>query len=212
MRLPMFPLGSSFLPGQKLPLHIFEPRYQRLVQDCLASPDGPLFGVVLIARGNEVGGGEERHDIGTLARIEAHVEAGGGRYELFCRTESRIRVNAWLPDDPYPVADVDLWPDEDNGTQLVDFEFPALVERIEFLYGLLGKLADRTGSEKPDTPQISGFRGSLGERLFEIATHVPMGDADRLEVLAAAGADARMRAVAEAVENAVEMVQFRLLE
>ena len=56
--LPMFPLGSTMLPGQQLPLHVFEPRYQELVRDCLDAPDGPRFGVVLIARGNEVGGGD----------------------------------------------------------------------------------------------------------------------------------------------------------
>ena len=53
---PMFPLQSALLPGEVLPLRIFEPRYSELVQDCLAMTD-PAFGVVLITRGREVGGG-----------------------------------------------------------------------------------------------------------------------------------------------------------
>ena len=34
-----------------------------------------------------------------------------GRYVLAAVGTERLRVNAWLPDDPYPIADVDVWPD-----------------------------------------------------------------------------------------------------
>ncbi|WP_072690532.1 LON peptidase substrate-binding domain-containing protein [Rhodococcus marinonascens] len=209
--LPMFPLGSAMLPGQQLPLHVFEPRYRELVRDCLDAPGGPLFGVVLISRGTEVGGGDARHDIGTMARIESHVAIGDGRYELFCRTQERIKVSRWLPDNPYPIAEVVPWPDENTGTQTADYEFSSLIERLEFLYGLLRRFAAETGNVSPDVPAIRGFRGSLGTRLYEIATYIPMGDADRLRVLAAAGADERLPEVSEAIENAIEMVQFRLM-
>ena len=70
--LPMFPLGSVLVPGAVLPLHVFEPRYRALVRSCLDSGE-PEFGVVLIERGSEVGGGDVRFDVGTLARI---VQAG----------------------------------------------------------------------------------------------------------------------------------------
>ena len=56
--VPMFPLGSVLFPHALLPLRIFEPRYQALLDSCLAG-DG-RFGVVLIERGFEVGGGEDR--------------------------------------------------------------------------------------------------------------------------------------------------------
>ena len=64
----MFPLEVAMLPGEELPLRIFEPRYAALVQACLAADD-PAFGVVLIAAGREVGGGDSRSDIGALAHI-----------------------------------------------------------------------------------------------------------------------------------------------
>ena len=64
---PMFPLQSALLPGEVLPLRIFEPRYARLVEDCLAMTE-PAFGVVLITRGREVGGGDVQR------RVHAHVE------------------------------------------------------------------------------------------------------------------------------------------
>jgi len=80
------------------------------VRHCLDS--GEPFGVVLIARGREVGGGDSRCDIGVLARITEFVDQGSGRYALLCRAGERIRVCDWLPDDPYPRATVQVWPDE----------------------------------------------------------------------------------------------------
>ena len=68
----MFPLGTVLLPFAHLPLHIFEPRYRALVKDCLAG-DGE-FGVVLIERGHEVGGGDVRFGVGTVARIVQTAE------------------------------------------------------------------------------------------------------------------------------------------
>ena len=112
--MPMFPLGSVLLPGSVLPLHVFEPRYRQLVIDCLADDTGdPEFGVTLIERGSEVGGGDQRTDVGVVARMVQVEALEGGRYALVAVGTRRIRVNAWLPDDPYPVADVDDWPDED---------------------------------------------------------------------------------------------------
>ena len=81
MRLPMFPLGGVLLPGEALPLHVFEPRYRRLVHDVLAAPT-PDFGVVLIERGSEVGGGDVRFGAGCLARVVRSQELPDGRWAL----------------------------------------------------------------------------------------------------------------------------------
>ena len=117
--MPMFPLGAVLLPGEVLPLHVFEPRYRALVQDCLAAPDGPRFGVVLIARGHEVGGGDPRHEVGAVAgssvtsRLPTAVRACSARGG----TDPCPR---WLPDDPYPRADVE--PIDDEPIDLAAFD------------------------------------------------------------------------------------------
>src|SRR5918994_7226903 len=111
MRLPMFPLGNVLLPGELLPLNVFEPRYRRLVLDCLAAEDVPEFGVVLIERGSDVGGGETRTSIGTAARIVRLMPLGGGRFNVVAAGIRRINVLEWLKDDPYPVGDIDDWPE-----------------------------------------------------------------------------------------------------
>ena len=73
----MFPLGTVLFPGAVLPLHVFEPRYRALVRDCLAGDRE--FGVVLIERGSEVGGGDVRVEVGTVARIVQVAEPPDGR-------------------------------------------------------------------------------------------------------------------------------------
>ena len=109
----MFPLGKVLVPGEVLPLHVFEPRYRQLVVDLLADDDHPPeFGVVLIERGWEVGGGDARSDVGTVARIVDVQALEGGRYGLVTVGVRRVRVVAWRDDDPYPRADVEDWTDE----------------------------------------------------------------------------------------------------
>src|SRR5215475_10761205 len=103
--LPMFPLGSPLLPFAPLPLHVFEPRYRTLLADCLAG--SREFGVVLIERGSEVGGGDQRFDVGTVARIADVVPFADGRSALTAVGTSRLRVLEWLPENPYPRARVE---------------------------------------------------------------------------------------------------------
>ncbi len=110
----MFPLGTVALPGAVLPLRIFEPRYRQLLADVIAG-DG-VFGVVLIERGSEVGGGDLRSKVGTLVRIEQHQDLGGGQHGILASGVERIRVVRWLSDDPYPRAEISLWPDEEPAT------------------------------------------------------------------------------------------------
>src|ERR1700733_10575231 len=102
--LPMFPLGTVLFPHVLLPLHVFEPRYRLMTQRVLAG-DGE-FGVVLIERGSEVGGGDTRFGVGTVARIVQAHELPAGGYALATVGMRRIEINRWLPDDPFPQAEV----------------------------------------------------------------------------------------------------------
>src|SRR5436305_2067376 len=101
----MFPLGMVLLPTGVLPLHVFEPRYRELVRVCLDG--GREFAVVLIERGSEVGGGDVRVDVGTRARITDARELPDGRWYLLTVGTARLVVRRWLPDEPYPRAEVD---------------------------------------------------------------------------------------------------------
>src|SRR6056297_1832821 len=108
--LPMFPLGSVLFPTMVLPLHVFEPRYRALVEHCLATDKE--FGVCLIERGSEVGGGDLRTDVGTVAQIIDAEQFDDGRWALACVGTRRIRIDRWLQDVPYPRALVEPWLDD----------------------------------------------------------------------------------------------------
>jgi Lon protease-like protein len=105
----MFPLGTVLLPAMPLSLRIFEERYLKLLGDLVTS-DNPEFGVVLIERGQEVGATDKRMNLGTIASV-TNIGTLDEFYGLESVGAQRFRVNAWLPDDPYPLADVDLLPD-----------------------------------------------------------------------------------------------------
>jgi hypothetical protein len=98
----MFPLGTVLVPYAVLPLHVFEPRYRVLVYDCLRADRE--FGVVLIERGSEVGGADQRFGVATVARIADAEELPDGRWVLLTVGTRRVDVVGWLADDPYPVA------------------------------------------------------------------------------------------------------------
>lgn len=204
----MFPLGSVLLPGEALPLHIFEPRYQEMLRDCLAT-EAPSFGVVLIARGHEAGGGDVRHDVATRARIVAHQDIGDGRHIVECVGAERIRVDAWLEDDPYPRADVRSWADHPEDS-VTDSEFAELQTKITDLYRLIATLATAEGSAAPEEPTFDDLPVQSGERLYALARVVPMGQSDRQDVLEALGASDRLQALTEAIENVSDIVRFRL--
>jgi Lon protease-like protein len=205
----MFPLEVAMLPGEELPLRIFEPRYVELVQACLAAED-PVFGVVLIAAGREVGGGDSRSDVGALARIVECTEQGMSLYRLKCVMGERIRVLEWLPDDPYPKAVVDIWDDEAG--EPVDV---ATIRDIEDrMVSLFERIAAVRGAEVNARDIVRGAddSGDIATWLYTLTTRLPMGQADRYAVLAARTLAERVVALSEAIDTVVAMVEFQLSE
>jgi Lon protease-like protein len=209
--LPMFPLESALLPGEELPLRIFEPRYTELVRDCLDSDD-PCFGVVLISRGREVGGGDVRHDVGALARITECLDAGAGRYALRCQMGERIRVCDWLPDDPYPRATVRPWPDE-PGVPVANAQLRDVEDRVMALFE---RIAAARGAELPGRDELLGYQpeaaDDAGKLLYALTSRVPIGPADRYAVLSAPSAADRLATLLDAVDSLAAMIEFQLSE
>lgn len=110
MELPLFPLHVVLFPGRSLPLHIFEPRYQQMLSDCMAA-DG-RFGVVAIKCGRDQGECAEVFDVGTVARIESVNALADGRADIITRGVQRFRVGCLVEGAPYLKAEVELL-DED---------------------------------------------------------------------------------------------------
>jgi Lon protease-like protein len=196
--LPMFPLGSVLFPSMILPLHVFEPRYRALVDDCVA--DNGEFGVVLIERGSEVGGGDVRTDVGTVAQVLEIERFDDGRCALAAVGTRRFRVDRWLDDDPYPRAEVTDW--DDPAPESLDLdEVDALFRRALALAAELG--------EAP-APMDVELAEDAGLATFQMAALAPLGPADRQVLLATEGAEARVRLLAEQLADMTELLRARL--
>ncbi|MGB3356504.1 MAG: LON peptidase substrate-binding domain-containing protein [Mycobacterium sp.] len=207
--LPIFPLEVAMLPGEGLPLRIFEPRYSALVQTCLAADD-PTFGVVLIAAGREVGGGDSRSDVGVLAHITECVDMGAGRYRLTCDIGERFRVLEWQPDNPYPQAAVELWPDQPGAAVTAD----AIREIEDRMVTLFERIAEARGAQVNARDIVLGAdeSGDAALWLYALASRLPIGQADRYAMLAAPTVAERVAALSEAVDTVIAMVEFQLSE
>ena len=142
-RLPLFPLGTVLVPGLVLPLHLFEPRYRRLLDDLLALPEPQRrFGVVAIREGREVGedGARALHEVGTVASLRQVERYEDGRADTVSVGTTRFRLRDLLDDgSPYLVGDVEEI--DDGGDE--DPEAAVLATTVRSLFGdYLGVLAD----------------------------------------------------------------------
>jgi len=215
----MFPLQSALLPGETLPLRIFEPRYCRLVRDTVGA-GRPAFGVVMIARGREVGGGDVRSDVGTIARVTHCLEAVDDpgtpgdpdqprtQYQLLAAITDRFRVLQWLADDPYPRAVLEAWPDE-PGPPVTPERIGAVVDGITALYQTVAEA--QGGRLRPDALAVDAETADDPARhVYALAAKVPLGQADRYAVLAAPTLAGRVDTLLDAIETVTAMVQFQL--
>jgi Lon protease-like protein len=201
----MFPLGTVLLPFAHLPLHIFEPRYRALVKDVLAG-DGE-FGVVLIERGQEVGGGDMRFGVGTVARIMQTAELPDGRWLLDAVGTERFRVTEWLPDDPYPLAMIEALADD-----LVENESKAAERRTAVERLLRQVLALQVELGFPAPSAVRSLHENPGVAAFEAALLSPIGPMDTQKILEAPSTVARLALLETLLTEAREFLSNRIAE
>jgi len=170
----MFPLGTVLLPGEVLPLHVFEPRYRAMTQTVLEG-DG-TFGIILIARGSEVGGGDQRVTIGTLANVVEAAAFPDGRYALLVEGRDRFAVHSWEPEDPFPAAIVD--PRPSRGSRVGTESLVRVAGSVRRARALISELGASLGAWDGtiDTPDVEAGT-------WRLASLAPFGAFDRQTVL-----------------------------
>ncbi len=166
----MFPLGSVLFPYTPLPLRVFEPRYLTMIGHLL-DEDDPEFGVVLIERGHEVGGGDRRSRAGTMARLLT-VSAGAEVLHAVAVGTGRFTVDRWMDDAPFPRAEVTPLPELTWNDALAPLrtEAEAIVRRV-LARTETGWDAD---TELSDDPVAAAW---------QLAAIAPLGEYDRYTLL-----------------------------
>jgi Lon protease-like protein len=184
--LGLFPLPIVLVPTERIPLHIFEPRYRELIAECIE--DGQEFGLVLATDDGAV------HEIGTRAAVAQVLEVledgamnivveGGDRFRLVDLTSGRSFTTGIVE----PVEDEDEPPLE------------ADVERATEVFRNLAEAAD-SDVDLPDP------RSPLYD--FELAARVDFAVSSKQELLAMTSPRARMKTLIGLLDAALEALQL----
>ncbi len=184
-RLPLFPLELVLLPGELVPLHIFEPRYRQLLRDCLAGEH--RFGIVPEA---------VPETLGSVAGIRGTHLHPNGQAHIVVQGERRFRVRALMPEPhPYPVAMVDEF--EDLPTTAPE---AAALTRLrgqgEALRDSIGILADRPGAVEAFVADAEGLS-------FQVAAMLDLDLKARSRLVAERSTQARVELLLGLLPNAV---------
>ena len=200
--LPMFPLGSVLLPWTANSLHIFEDRYRALARHCMGGDR--RLGIVLIERGSEVGGGDVRFDVATRARIADAVEFDDGRWLMGVVGEDRVRVQRWLPDDPYPRAEVVPCVDVATGADVAGArpELERVLRRVLAMQAELGEATHVDGDVElsPDAEVAT----------WQAVGLAPLGPLDAQRVLETDGPAERLALVRSMLDEEAAVLAQRL--
>ena len=175
----LFPLGMVLLPTERVPLHIFEPRYQELIGECLDTDEE--FGLVY-ADENGV------REIGTLARVTEVLERfDDGRLSILVEGGARFRVEALTRGRSFMTAEVGPVDDEPGD---VDQD---IVLRAAGAFRALAALAGADTDEPDETsPQLS----------FELAAQVELPPDAKQQLLELVAEQERLGLVAELLDDA----------
>jgi Lon protease-like protein len=177
LELPIFELPLVLLPGEQLPLHIFEDRYKRMVGTALEQ-DEP-FGIVL--RDDE-----GARSIGCTARIDDVLERfDDGRMNIVVSGEAPFKVLDRIESPEFPAGEVELIPEEE--VPPID-EASASAAREAF-----AELAERATGERPDPTELDHASA------YAIAARIELPAETKQQLLEMRDEDERMTLLANAL-------------
>jgi ATP-dependent Lon protease len=182
MEIGLFPLELVLLPGERVPLHIFEDRYRELIGECLT--EGSEFGLILE---NEDG----LREVGTSTAVVELIDTfEDGRMNVLVEGQRRFRVVELTGGRSFQTAQVEALEDED--------ERPSGDEIDRTLAGFhrLVAVAEVDEIDEPDA--------AAADLSFQVAARVDFGQDLKQELLELRSERRRLRRLAELLERAVE--------
>ena len=177
LELPIFELPLVLLPGEQVPLHIFEERYKRMVGTVLEHGDS--FGIVL--RDDD-----GARSIGCTARIDDVLEQfDDGRMNIVVSGEAPFKVLDRFESPEYPTGEVELISDQD--VPPID-EASASAAREAF-----AELAERATGQRPEPEELDGATA------YAIAARIELPPETKQQLLEMRDEDDRMALLANAL-------------
>jgi ATP-dependent Lon protease len=199
-RLPLFPLPLVLFPGVPLPLHIFEPRYRRMLADCLEGDR--RFGIVFRPDGTAEDELPAGH-VGCVAQIESSQVLPDGRSNVVVIGIERFALVRFVSTpQPYHVGEVTEYEDEREPASVLE----PLAERLRELFARVGRAARTLADDRDPLPVLPPEPGLLS---FTIASLVDIDAPARQRLLASRSPSARLRELDTLLASAVEPLEQR---
>jgi Lon protease-like protein len=184
--LGLFPLPLVLVPTERIPLHIFEPRYRELIGECIET--GGEFGLVLATGDGAV------HEIGTRAHVAAVVESlEDGRMDVVVEGGERFRLLELTQGRSFQTGIVE---------DVVDDDEPIDEEDAERALKVFRDLAAAAESDV-DIPDVDS-----PVLVWELAARVDFGIEPKLEILASTSPPERRRRLVELLQISLDAVRL----
>jgi Lon protease-like protein len=182
---PLFPLGIVALPGEAVPLHIFEERYKTMMNECLEQESE--FGIVWLSD-------DGLREIGCACAIERVVERmEDGRLNLLARGTRPFRVLERQGHLAYPAGVIEFVDDRDETSD------PELVRTA---HGAYADLVKRATDREPDTEELEEMSA------YAMAATVDFGLDAKQGLLDLRSENARLRLVTRLFRAAIKRLDF----
>ncbi len=182
---PLFPLGIVALPGELIPLHIFEERYKTMMNECLLGERE--FGIVWLSD-------DGLREVGCAMQIEQVLERmEDGRMNLVARGTRPIRVLERQSHLPYPAGVIEFVADRDDVTD------PDLIESAHAAYA---ELVRRATDRDPDAEELEQMTA------YAMAATVDFGLDAKQGLLDLRSENARLRLVTRLFRAALKRLDF----
>ncbi len=182
---PLFPLGLVALPGELIPLHIFEERYKTMMNECLR--DGREFGIVWLSD-------DGLREIGCACEIEQVLERmDDGRMNIVARGTRPFRVVQRQSDLAYPAGVIEFVADRDEP---VDEQLRAAAHTA------YGELVKRATDREPDAEELAGMTA------YAMAATVDFGLDAKQGLLDLRAENSRLRLVTRLFRAAIKRLDF----
>jgi Lon protease-like protein len=186
--LGLFPLGIVLLPGERVPLHIFEERYKELVGECLAA--GTEFGLILADD-------DGPRSVGTRAGIETVLERfDDGRMNIVIVGRRRFAVDAMTAGRSFATARVVPYEDEPGSESPTAEEADRCLEAFR----VLAEAAD--AKDRDPDPESESLA-------FDLAGHIAFGPEQNQELLEMREERARVRRLTQLMDDAAQALRRR---
>lgn len=192
---PLFPLGIVALPSESVPLHVFEDRYRRMIEQCLLADAGSVesgshegeFGILWLSD-------EELKDVGCACAVERVLERmDDGRLNILARGTRPFRLLERQDDLPYPAGVVEFLVEQDEQVEAQDGATARELYR---------ELVEQATDRQLDEPELNAMSA------YEMAATVEFGTDAKQELLELRSENERMRLLALLLRAAIKRVEL----